>query len=73
MNTPDLVNEAISLPVEERIRLVDALLQTLNQSDAANAQEWNELARRRLDDMDAGRVAGIPGETVFEKALSRVK
>lgn len=73
MNTPDLVNEAISLPVEERIRLVDTLLQTLNQSDAANAQEWNELARRRLDDIDTGRIAGIPGEAVFEKALSRVK
>lgn len=72
MNTPDLVNEAISLPVEERIRLVDTLLQTLNQPDEANATAWAELARRRLDDLDSGRVVAIPGEAVFEKALRRV-
>ncbi len=31
-----------------------------------------ETARRRLDDLDSGRVAAIPGDTVFEKVRRRL-
>jgi putative addiction module component (TIGR02574 family) len=72
MNTADLMIEAASLPLEERARLVDSLLQTLNPVDEQVAGAWLDLARRRLDDIDSGRVATIPGEAVFEKVRRRL-
>lgn len=67
MKTADLMNEAASLPLEERARLVDSLLQTLNPVDDSAAAAWLATARRRLDDLDSGRVNAVPGDEVFER------
>ena len=67
MKTTELMNEAAALPVEERAWLVDSLLQTLNPIDESNTAAWLAVARRRLDDLDAGRVKAIPGDEVFER------
>jgi putative addiction module component (TIGR02574 family) len=72
MNTADLMTEATSLPLEERAKLVDSLLQTLNPADATVTDAWLALARSRLDDVDGGRVATIPGEEVFAKVGQRL-
>ena len=72
MNTTELMNEAASLPIEERARLVDSLLQTLNPVDDSAAAAWLATARRRLDDLDSGRVAAVPGDEVFEKVRRRL-
>lgn len=72
MNTADLMNEAASLPLEERARLVDSLLQTLNPVDESAAAAWLAAARRRLDDLDSGRVKAILGDAVFEKVRCRL-
>lgn len=72
MNTAELINEATSLPMEERARLVDSLLQTLNPVDDANTAAWLAVARRRLDDLDAGHVKAIPGEAVFDRVRRRL-
>lgn len=72
MNTSELLNEAASLPVEERARLVDSLLQTLNPVDASNTASWLTVARRRLDDLDSGRVKAVPGDEVFERVRRRL-
>lgn len=71
MKTASLMTEAASLPLEERVRLVDSLLQTLNPIDDQAAAAWLELARRRLDDLDAGRVAAVAGDVVFDKVRRR--
>jgi len=73
MNTTDLMTEAASLPLEERARLVDVLLQTLNPADDSITAAWLEVANRRLDDMRSGRVAAIPGEAVFDKVRRRLE
>ena len=73
MRTADLIEEAASLPLEERARMVDSLLQTLNPVDESAAGAWLALARRRLDDLDAGRVEAIAGEAVFEKVRRRLE
>ncbi|MDI6746102.1 MAG: addiction module protein [Rhodocyclaceae bacterium] len=73
MKTSDLMTEAASLPLEERARLVDSLLQTLNPADEATTAAWLAVARRRLDDMRSGRVEAIPGEAVFEKVRRRLE
>jgi putative addiction module component (TIGR02574 family) len=72
MNTADLMTEAASLPLEERARLVDSLLQTLNPPDDATTAAWLAVARRRLDEMRSGRVEAVPGEAVFEKVRHRL-
>lgn len=72
MNTTDLMTEAASLPLEERAHLVDSLLQTLNPVDKPAADAWLDLARRRLDDLDSGRVTAIPGVAVFDKVRQRL-
>ena len=72
MNTTDLINEAASLPIEERARLVDSLLQNLNPVDDSVAATWLATARRRLDDLDAGRVKAVPGDEVFDRVRRRL-
>jgi putative addiction module component (TIGR02574 family) len=72
MNTTELMNEAASLPLEERARLVDSLLQTLNPVDETVAATWLATARRRLDELDSGRVTAVPGDEVFEKVRRRL-
>ena len=72
MNTASLMTEAASLPLEERVRLVDSLLQTLNPIDDKAAAAWLDVARRRLDEIDSGRITPIDGEAVFEKAARRL-
>jgi putative addiction module component (TIGR02574 family) len=73
MKTTDLMIEATSLPLEERARLVDSLLQTLNPADDSVTATWLVAARRRLEDLDTGRVEAVSGEAVFEKVRRRLE
>lgn len=67
MKASVLLDEAISLPVEERAHLVDCLLQTLNPPDAKHEAAWAAVARRRLDELRSGKVTAIAGEEVFAR------
>jgi putative addiction module component (TIGR02574 family) len=72
MKATELMTEAVSLPLEERAQLVDVLLETLNPADEANTASWLAVARRRLDELAAGRVEAVPGEEVFERVRQRL-
>jgi putative addiction module component (TIGR02574 family) len=54
------------LPKHERAELASYLLHTLEPADEGAADEWLALAERRMDDVRAGRVVGIPAEQVLE-------
>lgn len=69
--TRKLIEEALSLPVEERALLADSLLRSLNMPDAAIDANWTEVARRRLQELRSGRVKPIPGDEVFSEVLKR--
>jgi putative addiction module component (TIGR02574 family) len=56
--------EARSLPREERARLAEALLASLEE-EAEIEQAWREEIRRRSAELDAGTVEAIPAERVF--------
>ncbi|PIX96002.1 MAG: addiction module protein [Hydrogenophilales bacterium CG_4_10_14_3_um_filter_63_21] len=71
MKTIELIAEAVALPVEERARVVENLLSSLNPPDQAVDAAWASVARRRLDDLRSGRVEAIPGEVVFERIRQR--
>lgn len=67
MKASVLLEEAVSLPVEERVHLVDCLLQTLNPADAQHVEAWTDVARRRLHELRSGAVVPLHGEEVFAR------
>ncbi|MCK5649353.1 MAG: addiction module protein [Gammaproteobacteria bacterium] len=71
MNTKELINEVVSLPVEERTLVVDSLLRSLNQPESEVDKEWASLAQKRLVEMKNGTIKSIPGDEVFKKIWKR--
>jgi putative addiction module component (TIGR02574 family) len=67
----ELIQEASSLPVEARAKIVDSLLRTLNQPDSDIEAQWAAVAKRRLAELKSGNVKPIPGDEVFEKIHKR--
>ena len=65
MRTEDLIEEAVSLPVEERARLAECVLRSLNAPDAAVDAAWAAEAQRRLAELRSGEVEAVPGEVVL--------
>lgn len=71
MNTKTLIDEAVSLPVEERALIVDSLLRSLNQPESEIDKKWAIVAQRRLEEIKAGAVKAVPGQEVFDKVWKR--
>lgn len=69
--TAEIIHEAESLPVEERMRVVDSLLRSLNPPDPETDGKWAAVAKRRLEELRSGRVTPIPGKEVFDKIRKR--
>jgi len=70
-NTEDIIQEVTSLPVEERIIVVDSLLRTLNMPDRDIDREWVAVAKRRLAELRSGRIKPVPGDQVFARIRER--
>jgi len=71
MNTKQLINEAVSLPVEERALIVDSLLRSLNQPESELDKIWAEEAKRRLAELKSGQVKAVSGDEVFSRVWKR--
>ncbi len=69
----DLISEAVSLPVEIRIRLVEELLQSLNPSHQDIDELWAVESEKRVAQIGGGEVKTVPGDEVFERLLKRLK
>ena len=67
----EVIQQAESLPVEERALVVDSLLRTLNSPDPEIDLKWAAVANRRLEEMRAGQVERIPGAQVFARIRER--
>ena len=72
MRTDDLILEIQSLPVEERARVADCILRSLNQTVPAVDQKWADLAAKRLHDIKAGAVNPVAGDEVFDEIWHRL-
>jgi putative addiction module component (TIGR02574 family) len=66
-HTAEILEAALKLDPNDRVDLVEAISASLDGIDLG--PEWEEEIRRRLDDVDSGRVKTIPGE----EALSRIE
>ena len=72
LRTDELMDEAMSLPVELRAQLIDKLLKSLNPAQAEIDKLWAVEAEKRGADIESGKVRPIPGEEVFEKIRKRL-
>ena len=61
-------DEALSLPAEARINLVERLLTSLNLPVQAEIDRlWAEEAERRVAQIDKGEVKLVSGEEIFAR------
>lgn len=67
LKTDDLIEEAISLPVEMRAKLINKLLESLNPTERKIDELWVVEAEKRVEDIRTGKVKTIPGEDVFKR------
>ncbi|MGO9085856.1 MAG: addiction module protein [Candidatus Sulfotelmatobacter sp.] len=57
----ELLKKALALPVEARAALASSLLDSLDDTvDAAAEEEWNKEIARRIAELDSGKVKPIP-------------
>jgi putative addiction module component (TIGR02574 family) len=70
-STAEIIQEAESLPVEERAIVVNSLLRSLNPPDPEIDRKWAAVAKRRLEELRSGRVKPVPGEEVFARIRRR--
>ena len=67
----EIIQEAESLPVEERAMVIGSLLRSLNPPSIEIDKEWVKVAKRRLAELRSGGVKPIPGNEVFAKIRGR--
>lgn len=67
-----VIEEALSLPADVRLSLVEKLLTSLNLPiDAEIDRLWAEEAELRVSQIEAGKVNLVPGEEVFSKIRAK--
>ena len=66
-----MMNEVQDYPVEDRVALADAVLQTLNPVDVAVQEKWLHVAERRRGEILSGAVRPIPTSEVLSEAHAR--
>lgn len=67
----DLIEEAVSLPIEIRTKLVNKLLESLNPTEHKIDELWVVEAEKRVEEIRTGKVKTIPGEDVFRRVRDK--
>ncbi|MEZ4311200.1 MAG: addiction module protein [Polyangiaceae bacterium] len=74
MKLVDLEVEALKLPVSERARLAEVLLDSLDSlSEEEHRRQWTEEATRRDTELDADPSLGRPADEVLRAARARLR
>jgi putative addiction module component (TIGR02574 family) len=69
----ELSQKARSLPPEERIRLAEDLLSSVQNSDEEIEAAWAEEIERRLQEVESGNAKLIPADEVFAEIRRLLK
>jgi len=57
----DLLKKALALPAEARAALAGSLLESLEDTVDASAEEaWSQEIARRIEELDSGKVKPVP-------------
>ncbi len=74
MAVEKLIAEALTLSVEDRGKLVTALLESLGEAEMPREEReaaWAAELERRAKDFDEGRSTPIPGDVVMQELRAR--
>lgn len=67
-----VIEEALSLPADIRLSLVEKLLTSLNLPiDEEIDRLWAEEAERRVSQIEEGKIKLVPGREVFDRIRSK--
>jgi len=69
----ELARKARALPPEDRVRLAEELLATVQEVDPEVEAAWDEEIRRRIAEIDSGKAKLIPAEEVFAEVRRLIK
>ncbi len=67
----DLEAEVLSLPPEDRARLLERIIASFEPRSQAQTA-WMELAQRRLEDVRNGTTAMVPGSAALARVRARL-
>jgi putative addiction module component (TIGR02574 family) len=70
----DILKRALALPPESRAAIAGSLLESLDQAPPDEGVEaaWSEEIKRRIDEIDSGKVRLIPYEEARRRLLARL-
>lgn len=67
-----LFEEALALPDDSRLQLVERLIPTIQSDPALDAEQLQEV-QKRVEEVRSGQVKTIPGEQVFQEITQSLK
>jgi putative addiction module component (TIGR02574 family) len=74
MSAATIEKEALALPVGDRARLAEKLLESLdNEASSPLSEAWEEEIERRREEVRQGKVKSVAGQEVTRKAWELVK
>jgi len=62
-----IYDEVLELPADQRLGLIDKLLESINPTVKSIQEAWIVEAEKRLDLYRQGKIKAIPGEEVFQR------
>jgi len=72
--TQQVLREALQLPPRARADIAATLLHSLDAAEDTDVEEaWADEIKRRMEDVEAGRVKLIPWETVKRRVQLRIR
>jgi len=67
MSSKDVLEQALKLKPNERFRVVEGLIKSLDEPDSSLDAIWADEAEKRLQAYRAGNLEGIPMEEIFRE------
>ena len=70
----EVLKKALALSTQDRGLIIDRLIESLDNELAEEGVEaaWSEEIKRRVEEIQSGRVEMIPGEEVHRRLLARL-
>ena len=70
----EVLRDALALPVEARIALIDSLVESLDDAVDEGAEEaWKKEIGRRVQEIDSGAVSLIPWQVARRRLRDRLE